>query len=159
MFKSNDHVQLFAIGGSNSVCVLDTVEIYSSTKDKWEVVKRFGEALGIKGLKSHQAVALPDGIMVMGGFDGDEFTSKVWKIDTKTLKISQLPSMNIARASFKTVLSNNCHFIYAIGGFNDSAGPLSSVERFDLLSQSWSIISPMNHARFGHACHNCLSYV
>jgi len=42
-------------------------------------------------------------------------------------------------------------YIYAIGGINDIDGPLSSVERFDLVTNEWSILSPMNKARYNHA--------
>ena len=39
----------------------------------------------------------------------------------------------------------------APAGFNDTDGPLSSVERFDLVSQEWSMLTPMNKSRYNHA--------
>ena len=55
----------------------------------------------------------------MGGYDGLKYSNCVWKFDTVALTMTALPPMHVARASFKAVLSHNCHYIYAIGGFND----------------------------------------
>lgn len=43
------------------------------------------------------------------------------------------------------VLSN---YLYAVGGFDDSL-PLQSVERYDIQTDTWSIISTMNSCRGG----------
>ena len=149
---------LYAIGGFNSEKgILDSIEKYDAQSKKWRIVKHMAKELEIQGLKAHQTIALPDCILIMGGYDGTKYSNSVWKFDTVTLSISSLPPMHIARASFKAVLSHNCHYIYAIGGFNDDSGPMSSVERFDLVSSTWSILSPMNVARYNHACHSCLT--
>lgn len=65
--------------------------------------------------------------------------------------------MNVARANFTAEVSNNCQYIYVIGGLNDQDGALSSVERFDLVTHEWSILNPMNEARYNHASNTRLT--
>lgn len=93
----------------------------------------------------------------MGGFDGEKITDKVWKFDPHTFKLEEMPSMNQARANFTLELSHNCQFIYAIGGFNYECGPLNSVERLDLVTFEWSMVTPMSLARYNHASSISLS--
>lgn len=153
-----NNIRLFAVGGCNTESyILDSIEKFDAQTQKWAIVKNFGSQLNMPGLKAHQAISLPDGIIVMGGYDGSEYLSRVWKFKPDTLEIVELPCLNVARASFRAELSENCQYIYAIGGINDKQGPLSSVERFDVVTQAWSIISPMNHARYNHASHCCLT--
>lgn len=39
--------------------------------------------------------------------------------------------MNSQRGTFATIVSQNCHYIYAIGGFNGQ--PIDHVERYDAM--------------------------
>jgi hypothetical protein len=48
--------------------------MYDSSILKWRIVKRLG-----KGLKAHQALALPDGIYILGGFDGQYYLNTLFK--------------------------------------------------------------------------------
>ena len=65
--------------------------------------------------------------------------------------------MNVARANFTLELSHNCQYIYAIGGFNYESGPLNCVERLDLVTFEWSMMTPMCVARYNHASSISLS--
>lgn len=80
IFVNNDF-NLFAIGGCNQEGILDSIEKYQHITKQWNVVYRFGQELGTTGLKAHQAVSLPDCILIVGGFDGEKITEKVWKFD------------------------------------------------------------------------------
>lgn len=80
----------------------------------------------------------------------------VLKLDPSTFELSLLPSLHQERASFRAVLTQNCQYILAIGGIN-SHGPLSSVERFDTLTQTWTVLSSMNEPRYGHASFCCFT--
>ena len=41
--------------------------------------------------------------------------------------------------------------LYAVGGFNDDDGYLSSVERYDPALNAWEAVAPMATARYAHA--------
>ena len=153
--QANDF-SLFAIGGYNvSRGALNSIEKYDSKTGKW-TKRKFELAEGSKGLCAHQAVTLPDGIYIMGGFDGDTYYNNLWRLDPSTFSIKQLPPMNVKRAHFSAVVSQNGAFIYAIGGYNAQDGALKSVERFDVVSQRWVVLSPMQRKRQMHASHLCL---
>ena len=57
--------------------------------------------------------------------------------------------MNHARRKHKLCAVKERH-IYAIGGY-DAVKRLTSVERFDIDSNRWTIMSPMLHRRNDHA--------
>ena len=57
--------------------------------------------------------------------------------------------MNTNRGTFSTLVSHNCNYIYAVGGFNGS--PLDHVERYNMLNNQWEYLAPMKQKRFMHA--------
>lgn len=69
-----DH-KLYSIGGFNQQdgC-LDTVEAFDFQKQKWEVVTKMNE-----GKRALSAVSLPDGIYVLGGYNGKEYLNEVYR--------------------------------------------------------------------------------
>lgn len=70
---------LYAIGGFNQIShCLQSVERYCFATDSWEFVQKLD-----RPLKAMGAVALPDGIYVVGGFDGQEekYCSEVRRYD------------------------------------------------------------------------------
>ena len=150
---------LLAIGGYNaSNGISSTIEKYDSKIGHWERVSSLAIE-GSQGLRAHQAVALPDGIYIIGGFDGSNYLNTLWKLDPTTFKLQALPPMNVERAHFSAVLSQNCGHIYVIGGYNSQSGALKSVERFDVLTQTWALVAPMHKKRFMHASHSCLTTI
>jgi len=102
-----------------------------------------------KALRAVAAVSLPDGIYVMGGYDGSEYQSSLMLLDTQKLTWKQLRPMNTNRGTFSVVASPKCDCIYAVGGFNGS--PLNHVERYDLMRDQWEYVAPMNQRRFMHS--------
>ncbi len=60
----------------------------------------------------------------------------------------RVTAMNHARCSLSAVVSPDCQYIYAMGGFDSS--PLSLVERYCVMSETWEIVTPMKHKRFMH---------
>ena len=59
-----------------------------------------------------------------------------------------MKSMNTSRCTLAAVASNDCQYIYAIGGFNGSS--LDIVERYCTLTDTWEYITPMKYKRFMH---------
>jgi hypothetical protein len=56
--------------------------------------------------------------------------------------------MNTSRCTLCAVASTDCQFIYVMGGFNGNA--LDVVERYNIMTDEWEYITPMNHKRFMH---------
>ncbi len=58
--------------------------------------------------------------------------------------------MKQPRCTHAAVASPDLNAIYAIGGFDE--GPLAIVEKYDVMSDEWEIMAPLNRARFMHEC-------
>lgn len=71
-----------------------------------------------EGKRALNAVALPDGLYVLGGYNGVEYLNSVDKYDFSTKKWSSIKPMNTNRGTFAAIASPNYRYIYAIGGFN-----------------------------------------
>jgi Kelch motif len=52
-----------------------------------------------------------------------------------------MKSMNSARGTFSSIVSPNCNYIYAIGGFNGQ--PIDHVERYDVMHNNWEYLAPL----------------
>ena len=88
------------------------------------------------------AAALPDGLYVLGGYNGKEYLNTVHRYDYHTKKWTpNLRSMNSCRGTFASIVSPNCNYIYAIGGFNGY--PIDYVERFDVMNNNWEYLAPL----------------
>jgi len=94
-----------------------------------------------EGRRALSAVSLPDGIYVLGGYNGCEYLSSVERLDMHSLTWQSMRSMNSARGTFAALADPGCAHIYAIGGFNGS--PLDHVERYDVMHNSWEYLAPL----------------
>jgi hypothetical protein len=56
--------------------------------------------------------------------------------------------MNTSRCTLAAVASNDCQYIYAMGGFNGTA--LDIVERYNIITDEWEYVAPMLNKRFMH---------
>lgn len=56
--------------------------------------------------------------------------------------------MNTSRCTLSAVVSNDCQYIYALGGFNGNS--LDLVERYNTMTDEWEFITSMNQKRFMH---------
>ena len=57
--------------------------------------------------------------------------------------------MNHSWCTHTAVTSSDCWFIYAIGGFDTTA--IDSVERYDVIHNTWDILPSLKCKRFMHA--------
>lgn len=104
-----------------------------------------------EGKRALTAVALPDGLYVLGGYNGKEYLSTVERYDYFSQKWTTMRPMNSQRGTFASIVSANCNFIYAIGGFNGE--PIEQVERYDVMHNNWEYLAPLKQKRFMHtAC-------
>jgi len=122
------------------------MEVYSPQSQTWSNLTNIP---GETGLRALSAVIQPDGIYILGGYDGASYVNTVSRYDTHEQEWKKMPPMNTARGTFVAVSSRNFNYIYAIGGFNGS--PMAHVERWDAMSNSWEYLSPMHNKRFMHA--------
>src|SRR6266404_1400568 len=93
------------------------------------------------------AVANGGLIILFGGTDGTNSTSTVIGYDPTGDSPLALASMGVARSylGYAPDASGNA---YAIGGLDDLGQPLSSVERYNQDSDTWTAIAPLPAARY-----------
>ena len=101
----------------------------------------------------HETQPLPDGNFILfGGYNGDEVnpvsyqSSEIYNYKNKTIQIG--PSMNIPRYDFNSLVLHDGN-IMALGGNNSSNQGILSCEIFDLLSNSWILVSSMQERHVG----------
>lgn len=132
-------------GGGENAC-LQTAERFDMSTGKWEMIASMNE-----GRRAHAAVALPDGIYAIGGYNGKEYISSVEKYDYFTNQWTLVKPLNTPRCTLSAVASSDCQYIYVVGGFNGS--PLNTVERYSVHDEVWETnIAPMSQRRFMHSC-------
>ena len=105
--------------------------------------------------------------VVGGGLNSGELTASIIRLDllnpTSGWDDAGVSDLPLARAGHACVVHNN--YLYAIGGYNNSDGFLSSIIRLDLLNptSSWDDagVSDLPELRSYHACvvHNNYLYV
>ena len=146
----------FAFGGFSRQgnCCLTSVERYTISSDRWEVVTKLGAPM-----KAMSVATLPDGLYLMGGYNANvkTYTRRVLRLDTQTLYWKQMSDMMVARGCFTASSAGTCDFIYAVGGFSSDGASTHLVERFDVQRNRWEMVAPLNTARFMHA--SCLSTI
>ena len=147
---------VYALGGfgGNRNATLRTVERFDVHTQDWQPIAPMKEPR-----RALSAVALPDGIYVIGGYNGaaqgvkgktqtQQYLSSVEKYDFATRRWSSVAKLNEPRCSLAAVASQDCQYIYAIGGFNGA--PTDTVERYDVISNTWEVVTSMIHMRFMH---------
>jgi len=138
--------KIYAIGGyggTDNQC-LSSAERYDPVTGKWEVIAPLNEPR-----RALAAVALPDGIYAIGGYNGKDYIKTVERFDMTTNEWYTVKSMNSARCTLAAVASSDFQYIYAIGGFNGQA--LRSIERYDIAKEEWAEVAPMRQKRFMHS--------
>lgn len=64
--------------------------------------------------------------------------------------------MQRSRCTLAAVPSSDFQYIYALGGFNGSS--LDMVERYDIMSDKWDLMTPMISKRFMHEAVNLVTH-
>ena len=98
--------------------------------------------------RAHCAVALPDGVYVLGGFNGKDYLTSVERFDEGKNEWTLVSEMSIGKCAMSAVVTSDCQFIYVFGGYNGAA--LGEVERYDVMLDVWEFLPPMNTKRFMH---------
>ena len=98
--------------------------------------------------KGCSVVCMPDGLYVLGGFDGCQYLKSVEKYDLSVRKWKYVQDLNFPRCFSSSVCSLDFQFIYTIGGYDGK--PLSSIERYDVLTGKWELLRKMSSPRYRH---------
>ncbi len=144
--------KLFVIGGTNYDENFKTIETYNTQSNTWDTEFQMPSALF-----GHAACVINDSIYVFGGLTGlYETSSEINVFDPATGTWATKGSMSMARAYHQVVVLNDT--VYIMGGINNLQDPtaLTSVERYDPVSNTTSPIRAMNTGRmnFGAAVVN-----
>ena len=121
--------------------------------------------INLKGfkVKGHSAIAMPDGIYVLGGHNGFETLNTLYKYPNSPFNTfryafqsktwhSTLSPMNTPRSYFSAVSSSNFNYIYVMGGSTTSStDSINHVERYDVMRNVWEQLAPMKTRRWMHA--------
>ncbi len=100
--------------------------------------------------RGFSVVSWPDGIYVIGAFDGSNYLNSVEKYEFSTGKWKYVDEMKHSRSFCSSVNSFDYQFIYTFGGYNGK--PLSSVERYDVFNGKWEEMKDMPVAKYKHQC-------
>lgn len=126
---------LYAIGGTDLISPLSTVEKFSTRTGAWTQVASLGYER-----RDCAAVVAGKRIFLLGGFSGSVFLKSAELYNPDLDEWSYHPAMLEGRSELAAVYMSK--HLYAIGGFSDS-GKLRSVERFDFLNRTWERVSDM----------------
>ena len=80
--------------------------------------------------RSFSLVAMPNGILAIGGHDGKNYLSNVEAFNYSSKKWIKLMNMNQARCTHSAIVSRDFQEVWVSGGFAHEA--LKSIEVFDL---------------------------
>ena len=97
------------------------------------------------GMQSMAVVRWGDQAILIGGFNKDGQSRKVFMYDCRTGKTIEMPSMLEERDSCAAVITGNT--IIVMGGRGRTIGRSRSVEAFSLGGHSWSYLPAMNDIR------------
>ncbi|MDP5274625.1 Kelch repeat-containing protein [Chengkuizengella axinellae] len=139
--------KIYAMGGWQQ---LNTVEVYDVVNDSWEDVSD-GISQMPTGRSYLSLVTVEKMIYAIGGYisgDGDKQTVEVYNTDNNTWAAASdgIDQLDMGRSGIGTVLLDGK--IYAIGG-ESADGLFNTVEVYDISTNTWSYISPMNNGRIG----------
>ena len=123
--------QIYLFGGWNGHTYEDTIFVFSTDKNRWEVVDNvMPQAKGYLG-----AVNLEEKIYIVGGYDGQTEFDQTYLFMPDTGQWVQKASMHEKRGGLGLVTAANR--IYAIGGGWER--PLDSSEKYDPDKDEWTI--------------------
>jgi len=137
---------IYSIGGYDGEKELASVERYNVNSNSWESVASLGSSR-----KFHASVTCGDSIFCIGGLSDGSTTNTVEKYDVKSNRCSFVAPMINARQWLGAAAYRE--FIFATGGDNGSS--LTSVEKYNTLTNQWSAVSSMTTKRCAHTSVTC----
>ena len=137
---------IYAVGGDDGGNdILTTAERYDPDTNSWTPIASMGTARIYLGLTT-----LNNNLYAVGGYDGNINLNTAERYDPDTNSWTPIASMGTAREGLGlTALNNN---LYAVGGTSDGysddgSNTLTTAERYDPDTNSWTPIASMDTAR------------
>ena len=140
---------LYALGGSNSIWVVSTVERLRSSDilEKWVKVQPMQEPRHI-----FAAVSCNNYIYAIGGSCGNykwSHLKSVEKYNPFTNQWVYVNKMNRARTHHSACVINDR--IYVVGGFDEKSNRIQEIECYDPATNKWTIVGKTNDSLTDHA--------
>lgn len=131
--------KIYAIGGTDGT-ILNTAECFDIDTNSWTSISPVSIGRKFPGTES-----LTGRVYIVGGNDSNNTRLRSVEMYTPSLDqwVTVAPLLQ-PRSGLGTVVMNG--HIFAIGG-HDGKGPLSSMERYDPLTNKWSHQMPMSVSR------------
>ena len=145
-----DHY-IYAVGGSSGQELFSSVERYSPMSDdaSWVTVASMHIARIGLAVCTHTRL-----LYAIGGYDGHRRLTDVESYNPDTNTWKREPSLLHGRSG--AAAASLAQFIYVVGGYSSTGSEesmqLNVVERFDTLTQQWSVIQSMNCRRSALSC-------
>ena len=138
-------LQLYALGGYGGTEMVSqrSCESYNLVSRLWSPLPSMSFSRRALG-----AVALPNGIYAIGGYDGQHYLNTVEKLDITRSEWTTLAPMMSVRCSFVAVVSADCKKIVVIGGYNGQ--PIGLVESYGVGEDVWRQLPSLPQPRFMH---------
>ncbi len=122
--------------------IVNNVYAYDVGKDCWSVSSPLPECVAYAGV-----TVLHENIFVAGGYSQNETTAKVTAFDTKAKLWLTKAELNQKRCEF--VLETVDDILYAVGGrVIDGDVIINSAEKYDVLSNQWTIVVRNGQVKF-----------
>jgi influenza virus NS1A-binding protein len=122
---------------------LNTAEKFDIDKNIWIKVEDLNN-----NRKGFCAVMMPDGIYVIGGYNGSDYLRSVEKYDFNQKRWKYIGEMNYPKCHFSCVASSDFQYIYTLGGYDGRA--LSYIERYDIMTNKWEIVDRLPTSNYRH---------
>lgn len=137
---------IYVAGGVNhSNNIVNSCERYNWQKKSWETVPQMN-----RQRRSFTLVALPHGIMAIGGHSSLKTLPFVEILDFNRWEWIELTPMNEPRCYHSAIVTKDYQTISVFGGFAD-AKDLDSIEIYEMESNSWTNGGRMKQGRCLHA--------
>ncbi|KAI9563037.1 hypothetical protein GHT06_010494 [Daphnia sinensis] len=136
---------LYAVGGHDGWSYLNSVERWDPVTRQWSFVAPMNSQRSTVGV-----AALNGKLYAVGGRDGSSCLRTVECYDPHTNRWTLVAPMSKRRGGVGVAVAHG--FLYAFGGHdapasNPSAARFDCVERYDPLSDSWTIVTSMKNGR------------
>ncbi|XP_077295644.1 kelch-like protein 1 isoform X2 [Arctopsyche grandis] len=134
---------VLVVGGYEDKSTLGKIEIYDAKNDIWSTYHNLNNKT-----TSFEAVVLKNKLITLGGVIDDKTTNKASCFDLATKETRELKAMQEERLDFAaTVIDDQ---VFVIGGKNNKYKVLNSVERYDLVTNTWTNVAHMLTPRYNH---------
>lgn len=143
------HKKLYAIAGQDENMVMCTTECFSIAKNDWETCLALNHAV-----YGHAATVCNDKIYISGGQKFDGYCNTVLSYEPLKDQWTEEAQLLSARSNHNMAEVGGCLFVLG-GNVEDAYGfpvPVTSIERFDPLTKSWTMCNATLNIREAGSC-------